>query len=78
MRILGLNLSVVGLAHRNSKKMDCVGLGLIRSVDMTKGLFFVLTPIPLSLLQEMDVNCFVTGRIYLPSNFLTVRSLNNF
>ena len=44
--------------------LDCVGLGIIRSVDRSRGIFFVLTPVHPPLLA--GVTTFVGGNIQLP------------
>jgi polynucleotide 5'-hydroxyl-kinase GRC3/NOL9 len=44
--------------------LDCVGLGIIRSIDRPRGLFFVLTPVHPTLLS--GVTSFVGGNIHLP------------
>ena len=44
--------------------LDCVGLGIIRSVDRSRGIFFVLTPVDPPLLA--GATSFVGGNIQLP------------
>ena len=44
--------------------LNCVGLGIIRSIDHTRKIFFVLTPVHPSLLG--NVTAFVGGSISLP------------
>eukprot|EP00986_Skeletonema_menzelii_P000950 scaffold268_cov140-Skeletonema_menzelii.AAC.3 len=73
-----LNGSIVGLCcqgdgidlstrlQNNSRvpNLQCVGLGIIRSIDRERKLFFVLTPIHPSILPSVTV--FVGGSIGLP------------
>lgn len=70
-----LNGSIVGLCCSattregiNNDCMSCVGLGLIRSIDREKRLFFVLTPVPLNALQQVDT--LVGGSIQVPTECL--------
>lgn len=71
-----LNLSIVGLciivdkfnASREKYVKSCVGLGIIRNIDQTKKIFYVITPVPLFLLRK--VNCFVKGQLEISSALL--------
>ena len=54
-----LNGSVVGLASEKSSLSQSYGLGLIRAVDPVKQLYYVLTPLPLAILR--NVNTFLLG-----------------
>ncbi|KAM8830247.1 polynucleotide 5'-hydroxyl-kinase NOL9 isoform 1-T1 [Synchiropus picturatus] len=47
----------------------CVGFGVLRGVDMARGLYFLLTPVEPSVLRK--VNCLLLGAISLPSCILT-------
>lgn len=47
----------------------CVGFGIIRGVDMVRGLYFLLTPVDPIILR--NVNCLLLGAISLPSCVLT-------
>lgn len=47
----------------------CVGFGLLRGIDMARGLYFLLTPVDPSVLRK--VNCLLLGAITLPSCILT-------
>lgn len=42
----------------------CVGLGILRGVDMARGLYFIITPVAPSVLRQ--VNCLLVGGISLP------------
>lgn len=50
----------------------CVGFGVLRGVDMERGLYFLLTPVDPSILRK--VNCLLLGAISLPSCILTTQS----
>ncbi|XP_068606802.1 polynucleotide 5'-hydroxyl-kinase NOL9 [Brachionichthys hirsutus] len=47
----------------------CVGFGVLRGVDMERGLYLILTPVDPSVLRK--VNCLLLGAISLPSCILT-------
>lgn len=49
----------------------CVGLGVLRGIDMARGLYFLLTPVEPSILRK--VNCLLLGAISLPSCILTTQ-----
>nr|XP_057906891.1 polynucleotide 5'-hydroxyl-kinase NOL9 [Doryrhamphus excisus] len=49
----------------------CVGLGVLRGIDMARGLYFVLTPLDPALLCK--VNCLLLGATSLPSCILTTQ-----
>ncbi|XP_015228613.1 PREDICTED: polynucleotide 5'-hydroxyl-kinase NOL9 [Cyprinodon variegatus] len=50
----------------------CVGFGVIRGIDMARGLYFLLTPVDPSILRK--VNCLLLGEISLPSCILTAQA----
>ncbi|KAG7519334.1 hypothetical protein JOB18_006209 [Solea senegalensis] len=50
----------------------CVGFGVLRGVDMARGLYFLLTPVDPSILRK--VNCLLLGAITLPSCILTAQA----
>ncbi|KAM9445313.1 polynucleotide 5'-hydroxyl-kinase NOL9 isoform 1-T4 [Clarias gariepinus] len=50
---------------------QCVGLGVLRGVDMARGLYFLVTPVPPATLRQ--VNCLLLGEITLPKILLTVQ-----
>lgn len=68
-----LNGSVVGLCKRQGNDenenhlLPCVGLGLVRAIDRTRQLFYILTPVAPELL--MTVNVLSRGVISLPAAF---------
>uniref|UniRef100_I3KIC7 Polynucleotide 5'-hydroxyl-kinase NOL9 n=1 Tax=Oreochromis niloticus TaxID=8128 RepID=I3KIC7_ORENI len=49
----------------------CVGFGVLRGIDMARGLYFLLTPVDPSVLRE--VNCLLFGAISVPSCVLTTQ-----
>ncbi|XP_057685410.1 polynucleotide 5'-hydroxyl-kinase NOL9 [Corythoichthys intestinalis] len=49
----------------------CVGLGVLRGIDMARGLYFVLTPVDPAILRK--VNCLLLGATSLPSCILTAQ-----
>ncbi|KAI0515536.1 hypothetical protein KFK09_008201 [Dendrobium nobile] len=56
----GLHASIVGLAVNSSVLAEnnipwCVGLGIIRAVDPSKGLLYLLTPVHPSTLKKVDL-----------------------
>ncbi|XP_063063938.1 polynucleotide 5'-hydroxyl-kinase NOL9 [Engraulis encrasicolus] len=50
---------------------SCVGLGVLRGVDMIRGLYFLVTPVPPALLSR--VNCLLLGEISLPKALMTTQ-----
>ncbi|XP_054465538.1 polynucleotide 5'-hydroxyl-kinase NOL9 [Anoplopoma fimbria] len=49
----------------------CVGFGVLRGIDMVRGLYFLLTPVDPSILRK--VNCLLLGAISLPACILTTQ-----
>ncbi|KAL1020591.1 hypothetical protein UPYG_G00002140 [Umbra pygmaea] len=47
----------------------CLGFGILRGVDMTRGLYFIITPVAPSVLSQ--VNCLLLGGVKLPHTLLT-------
>ncbi|XP_062207380.1 polynucleotide 5'-hydroxyl-kinase NOL9-like [Phragmites australis] len=71
-----LNATIVGLAVSNASEATgsipcCVGLGIVRGVDVQKGLLYVITPVPLQRLQSVDL--LLQGLIEIPTSLLQVR-----
>uniref|UniRef100_A0AAV2LZ97 Polynucleotide 5'-hydroxyl-kinase NOL9 n=1 Tax=Knipowitschia caucasica TaxID=637954 RepID=A0AAV2LZ97_KNICA len=50
---------------------SCVGFGIIRGIDMVRGLYHVLTPVDPAILR--NVNCLLLGAISLPSCIVTIQ-----
>ncbi|XP_010873621.2 polynucleotide 5'-hydroxyl-kinase NOL9 [Esox lucius] len=77
------NASLVGLCCLNEKVSGrggpvllsqtpvcpCVGLGVLRGVDMIRGLYFLVTPVAPSVLRQ--VNCLLLGAVSLPNVLFT-------
>ncbi|KAL7859344.1 hypothetical protein SRHO_G00144910 [Serrasalmus rhombeus] len=57
-------LSQVPICH-------CVGLGVLRGVDMARGLYFLVTPVPPAALRQ--VNCLLLGEIKMPKILFTTQ-----
>lgn len=69
-----LNATIVGLAVSSEGSGNspwCVGLGIVRGVDTFKGLLYVITPIPPSTLEKVDL--FLQGFIQIPTGLLQVQ-----
>ncbi|XP_056279314.1 polynucleotide 5'-hydroxyl-kinase NOL9 [Pseudoliparis swirei] len=49
----------------------CVGFGVLRGIDIGRGLYFLLTPVAPSILRK--VNCLLLGAVLLPSCILTTQ-----
>ncbi|XP_072977898.1 polynucleotide 5'-hydroxyl-kinase NOL9 [Typha angustifolia] len=71
-----LNATIVGLAVSSDESMRpsipcCVGLGIVRGIDVNKGLLYVITPVPCCSLQTVDL--LLQGFIEIPTSILQVR-----
>ncbi|KAF7838396.1 polynucleotide 5'-hydroxyl-kinase NOL9 [Senna tora] len=69
-----LNASIVGLAvdSEDSENLPwCVGLGIVRGIDTSKGVLYVITPVPQSSLE--NVNLLLQGYIQIPTCLLQVQ-----
>jgi hypothetical protein len=66
--LLALNLAVVGLARWDGNRHVTIAVGLIRSIDITKRLFYVLTPLCLDMISK--VSAFVVGALRIPPSVL--------
>ncbi|XP_066313679.1 polynucleotide 5'-hydroxyl-kinase NOL9-like isoform X2 [Miscanthus floridulus] len=71
-----LDATIVGLAVSNASEGTrsvpyCVGLGIVRGVDVQKGLLYLITPVPLQRLQSVDL--LQQGLIEIPTTLLQVR-----
>jgi polynucleotide 5'-hydroxyl-kinase GRC3/NOL9 len=72
--LVGLGVSV---RHKTQQEKDdtskplpplCIGLGIVRGVDMKKGIFYVITPISLEQLQQVDT--LLQGHVEIPEQLL--------
>ncbi|KAI1897122.1 hypothetical protein AGOR_G00079870 [Albula goreensis] len=50
---------------------QCVGFGVVRGVDMARGLYFLVTPVAPSVLRQ--VNCLLMGGVTLPHTLLRIQ-----
>nr|CAB3471940.1 unnamed protein product [Digitaria exilis] len=70
-----LNATVVGLVVSGASEAArsipyCVGLGIVRGIDVQRGLLYVITPVPLERLQNVDL--LQQGLIEIPTSLLQV------
>lgn len=69
-----LNATIVGLAI-NSKDSEnpppCVGLGIVRGIDMFRRVLYVITPVPHSILEKVDL--LLQGFIQIPTCLMQVQ-----
>ncbi|PON86110.1 P-loop containing nucleoside triphosphate hydrolase [Trema orientale] len=69
-----LNGTIVGLAVSSEESENlpwCVGLGIVRGIDTVKGSIYVITPVPPSTLEKVDL--FLQGFIQIPTSLLQVQ-----
>nr|XP_007136548.1 hypothetical protein PHAVU_009G054100g [Phaseolus vulgaris]ESW08542.1 hypothetical protein PHAVU_009G054100g [Phaseolus vulgaris] len=69
-----LNATIVGLAVDSEEPENlpwCFGLGIVRGIDTVKGVLYVITPVPHSSLEK--VNLLLQGYIQIPSCLLQAR-----
>ncbi|CAN6208840.1 unnamed protein product, partial [Urochloa humidicola] len=71
-----LNATIVGLAVSSASDATrsipyCVGLGIVRGIDIQNGLLYIITPVPLERLQSVDL--LQQGFIEIPTTLLQVR-----
>uniref|UniRef100_A0A7S2RSR7 NOL9 C-terminal domain-containing protein n=1 Tax=Eucampia antarctica TaxID=49252 RepID=A0A7S2RSR7_9STRA len=59
------NKSLLVSSSSSSFLPECIGLGIVRSIDLQQRIFYILTPIPPNQLQR--VNILVGGQIQLPT-----------
>ncbi|KAG2586533.1 hypothetical protein PVAP13_5NG120816 [Panicum virgatum] len=73
-----LNATIVGLAISTASEASksipyCVGLGIVRGIDVQKGLLYVITSVPLERLQSVDL--LQQGLIEIPTTLLQAGSM---
>ncbi|RVW91261.1 polynucleotide 5'-hydroxyl-kinase NOL9 isoform X1 [Vitis vinifera] len=71
--LYSLNATIVGLAvsSEDSENLSpCVGLGIVRGIDTFKRLLYVLTPVPQSTLEKVDL--LLLGFVQIPTCLLQV------
>ncbi|KAJ6843991.1 polynucleotide 5'-hydroxyl-kinase NOL9 [Iris pallida] len=69
--IVGLAVSSAGISMAQCRSPWCVGLGIVRGVDLRKDVLYVITPIPFCNLKKIDL--LLQGFIEIPTAFLQVR-----
>lgn len=68
-----MNATIVGLAISSDvteQLPQCVGLGLVRAIDPSKGMLYIITPVPQQTLEDVDL--LLQGFIQIPTCFLKV------
>ncbi|XP_047061046.1 polynucleotide 5'-hydroxyl-kinase NOL9-like [Lolium rigidum] len=69
-----LNATIVGLANSCDTAQAvpwCVGLGIVRGIDVQRGLLYVITPVPVDCLQSIDL--LLQGLIDIPRSIMQVK-----
>nr|XP_043636693.1 polynucleotide 5'-hydroxyl-kinase NOL9 [Erigeron canadensis]XP_043636694.1 polynucleotide 5'-hydroxyl-kinase NOL9 [Erigeron canadensis] len=69
-----LNGTIVGLAvdSEGSEHLPhCVGLGIVRGIDSLRRVLYIITPVPLNVLEDVDV--LLQGFIQIPTCLLQVQ-----
>lgn len=69
--IVGLACSSLGPTTIEECRPWCVGLGIVRSIDVKKNLLYVLTPVSVSKLEKVDI--LLQGFVQIPTVLLQVR-----
>ncbi|XP_010546096.1 PREDICTED: polynucleotide 5'-hydroxyl-kinase NOL9-like isoform X2 [Tarenaya hassleriana] len=72
--LYSLNATIVGLGVSSDVFEDlpsCVGLGMVRGIDMEKGVLYIISPIAGHILQKVDI--LLQGLIQIPTCLLEVR-----
>ncbi|KAJ6802004.1 polynucleotide 5'-hydroxyl-kinase NOL9-like [Iris pallida] len=71
----GLKSAIIGLAISSSRPVSpehntpwCVGLGMVRAMDVSKDQLYVVTPIPLRIVEKVDI--ILQGLIEIPTCLL--------
>lgn len=72
-----LNATIVGFANSCDTAQAahaipwCVGLGIVRGIDVQRGLLYVITPVPVECLQSVDL--LLQGLIDIPRSIMQVK-----
>jgi len=75
--IVGLGVTSTDKDTRDNEDMSrssvplCLGLGIVKAVDMRKGVFYISTPVPQEQLQHVDI--LLQGRVEIPVPLLMAR-----
>lgn len=70
------NSSIVGLADSSLSSQNlpcCVGLGIVRGVDLSKKVMYLITPVPENVLENVDI--LIHGLIQIPASLIEVQGL---
>ena len=76
-----LNASVVGLCHSENAAQDagnllpCLGLGIVRSIDVSSNKLYILTPLDTKTVQR--VTHLLVGKLELPSSLLQTETFKS-
>ncbi|MQL95233.1 hypothetical protein Taro_027895 [Colocasia esculenta] len=78
-----LNATIVGLTVSSGESTDpvrhtpwCVGLGIVRGIDISTDLLYVITPVPLCHLEKVDL--LLQGFIEIPKCLLQISKIVEF
>ncbi|XP_024972951.1 polynucleotide 5'-hydroxyl-kinase NOL9 isoform X4 [Cynara cardunculus var. scolymus] len=69
-----LNATIVGLAVNSEDSGHlprCVGLGIVRGVDILRRVLYIITPVPQNVVEDVDV--LLQGFIQIPTYLLQVQ-----
>ncbi|CAI0549562.1 unnamed protein product [Linum tenue] len=72
--LYSLNATIVSLANSSEKAGTlpwCLGLGIVRVIDTSKGLLYIITPVPQTTLEKVDL--LLHGFIEIPTCLLKVQ-----
>ena len=50
----------------SSNNEECIGLGIVRSIDEESNVLHIVTPVAKDILKERGVDSLVAGRVFLP------------
>jgi polynucleotide 5'-hydroxyl-kinase GRC3/NOL9 len=76
-----LNASVVGLCYSENTSQDagnllpCLGLGIVRSIDVSSNKLYILTPLDITTVQR--VTHLLVGKLELPSSLLQTETFKS-
>lgn len=75
--IVGLGVTSVGrdIQDKNDRSRSslplCLGLGIVKAVDVTRGVFYISTPVPQEQLKQVDI--LLQGRVEIPVPLLMAK-----
>ncbi|ONK59342.1 uncharacterized protein A4U43_C08F5450 [Asparagus officinalis] len=73
-KIVGLGISTSVPPSPANASSNCVGLGFVRAEDVSKDLMYVITPVPLRILEKVDI--ILKGCIEAPACLLQVQEID--